>query len=351
MSKDILYPLRRLHGAIYEMKLERKTVKKLQEKISIEDHIILFVLTPTHGNLGDHAIAEAIINLLKELDLNYIEITDKQLRLLKKYRRLKKLNGHPVIVNGGGNIGTLWPTAEDMFRKIILSAPDSKIICMPNTAYFENTEAGNKELKLSHKIYNQHSNLKICAREIISYELLENMECNVALIPDMVLSMNQCKEKVERKGCLLCLRKDIERTRTEAAENTILQQARQLFGDHMLESDMVIDKRILPEQRTTELEKKYDEFRHAELVITDRLHGMIFSAICGTPCIVLNSKSPKVKGCYEWIKHLGYIHFAENAESITEIYSKINKQNYCYDNSHLRDYYGELKKYILDLKN
>ena len=67
---------------------------------------------------------------------------------------------------------------------------------------------------------------------------------------------------------------------------------------------MVVDHRIPLDRRNDELDDKFDEFRHAKQVITDRFHGMIFAAITESPRIVINSTSPKIKGCYEWIKYL-----------------------------------------------
>ena len=43
------------------------------------------------------------------------------------------------------------------------------------------------------------------------------------------------------------------------------------------------------ENREQLLKQKIEEFQSAELVITDRLHGMIFSVITGTPCIAFDN--------------------------------------------------------------
>ncbi len=51
-----------------------------------------------------------------------------------------------------------------------------------------------------------------------------------------------------------------------------------------------IDERFF--DRMEELNSKFAEFLSSGLVITDRLHGMIFAAITGTPCIALDNKSP-----------------------------------------------------------
>jgi len=95
-------------------------------------------------------------------------------------------------------------------------------------------------------------------------------------------------------------------------------------------------------ERIPELEKKYEEFRNAALVVTDRLHGMIFCAITGTPCIVINSKSPKIKGCFEWLKHLEYIKFCDNINDIPSIANTISGQTYAYDNALFTKYFETL---------
>lgn len=38
------------------------------------------------------------------------------------------------------------------------------------------------------------------------------------------------------------------------------------------------------------------------MVITDRLHGMIFCYITNTPCLVFQNNIYKVRETYEWIK-------------------------------------------------
>lgn len=89
------------------------------------------------------------------------------------------------------------------------------------------------------------------------------------------------------------------------------------------EADMCIDHNVLPENRLAELEKQFETFRRAELVITDRLHGMIFAAITGTPCAVFFSMSHKVKGIYDWcLSGVEYIQHVENCADIAAFYEK-----------------------------
>ena len=348
--RDFLYPIRVLHGKLHQYTLERKCLVTVRERIcSVDRNAVLFVMTPTHGNLGDHAIAVAVSQMLKELNVTYAEITADELKLMQKHNKMHIMNGYPILVNGGGNIGTLWMSVERMFRAVIRHCPDSPILCLPNTAFFDETEQGRHEYEQSRRIYRSHGALTICARERISYEVLSRLHDRVKLIPDMALSLNECRPGVQRKGCLLCLRSDREKTRDDHADELILEQTARLFGSNVINSDMNIGKPIPVGCRAAELSKKYDIFRSAELVITDRLHGMIFAAITGTPCIVINSKSPKVQGCYEWVRELGYIRFAEDASDITQEYHRIGKLENAYSNDHLQQYYQELKSCITDL--
>ncbi|MBE6922615.1 MAG: hypothetical protein E7465_05455 [Ruminococcaceae bacterium] len=348
--EDFLYPIRVLHGRLHQYTKECRCLSGIKKRICAADKdTVLFTLTPTHGNLGDHAIAMAVIQMLREMNIAYTEITVDELKLMQKHNKMYIMNGYPIIVNGGGNIGTLWPSVERLFRHLIQNCPESRILCLPNTAYFEESKQGQYEYEQSKRIYRAHKTLTICARERISYELLREIHNRVVLIPDMALSLNECKSRTQRKGCLLCLRSDREKTREPGVDRTILEQAAQIFGRNVFYSDMYIGRSVSPECRQAELTKKFDIFRSAELVITDRLHGMIFAAITGTACVVIDSKSPKVRGCYEWIQGMGYIRFAESPDEIMEMYNQIKGMGYLYSNDHLQPYYQVLKEYVTDI--
>ncbi len=345
--KDFLYPLRRMHGYLNDAKLQYKKKKELKHRFKDKPYTVFLLLTPEHDNLGDHGIAWAEEMFLNENEIQFIEITGRKLCELQKNGMLNLFNGFPILINGGGFLGTLWKESEDLLRNIMQANPKSSIMCLPNTIYYEDSIIGKEEFEKSKKIYNTHKKLYLYARENKSYSIMQRAYKNVKLVPDMVFSLNQCKQNTKRNGCLLCLRSDREKTRTDNQDETIRQQVTELFGDDITITDMIAPYQITPDQREQELEKKFDQFRKAELVITDRLHGMIFAAITGTPCIVIDSKSPKVRGCYEWIKDLDYIRFAENVSRITEEYHKISKCEHTYNNEHLQHYYQELADDII----
>lgn len=185
-------------------------------------------------------------------------------------------------------------------------------------------------------------------REQISYDSMKQLYKNVKLMPDMVLAMNACGRQKQREGCLFCLRNDVERTLSDEAFHILLCKANEIFSktgftNTLLEHDVSVSA------RESELEAKLEEFRGAELIITDRLHGMIFSAITGTKCIVLNGKSPKIQGCYQWISQLGYIVLIDSVEEFEAAYHQMPEYPNQYNVGDMQQMFLELEKDLVSL--
>lgn len=346
MNKFFIIPLQLLKKLFPHAIEKRNKRRKYQKIFKANPGMVFLVMTPTHGNMGDHALAFSEAAFLQKNGISYTEIPFSQLKEWAHGGFLDVMNGFPILINGGGNLGMLWPSAEEMHRELIKKNPKSKIAILPNTIFYEETDWGREDFENSKSIYNKHKQLYLYAREETSYEIMRQAYRNVKLIPDMVLSMPPYEGTEKRQGCLLCLRSDCEKTRTGEQEQIVRNQAAVLFGSAVTDTDMVERNGVSVDAREAHLQAKFSEFAAAELVITDRLHGMIFCAITGTPCIVINSKSPKVRGCYNWIRHLEYIKFANSPEEIVDLYRSIPAGPHKYDNSHLQPYYQELAEDI-----
>lgn len=94
----------------------------------------------------------------------------------------------------------------------------------------------------------------------------------------------------------------------------------------VIHSDTYVDCENKKYEREYLLEEKLNEFASSELVITDRMHGMVFAAITGTPCIALSNYNHKLKGEFEWLEHLGYIKYAKNLEEVLKLIDEIKPQ-------------------------
>lgn len=298
---------------------------------------VYLVGTPDHSNLGDHAIAEATMEFLKNEVGNY-QITEITLDMyIRHFRCIKRfINKKDIILlNGGGSMGVEWFFFEELIRLFIKKLPDNKIIIMPQTVYYGDSRHGKRQFEKSREIYSSHCDLHIFAREKYSYEIMKKayFKNKVYLLPDTVLYLDRSLPRYERNGILLCFRRDVEKNLTDVQGKEIVQYCSK-YTDSISYTDTVTSSRKLyTYQRAKELEKKFTEFKRAQLVITDRLHGMIFCAITGTPCIALNNYNYKVKGVYEWLRNLDYVRFLEDHRDINKNIPELISMRNCYYNN------------------
>lgn len=162
--KDILFPLRRLHGEVHEYFSVAWPYVKYKLR---NPNAVFLVFTPEHGNLGDHAIAYAEAKILNNAGIEYMEITGAQLGYLYRKGWLHVMNGATILVNGGGNMGTLWFIAEEITRDIIRKSPKSNVLVLPNTIFYEDSEWGRKEFDNSKICYNRQKIVLICPRDAL----------------------------------------------------------------------------------------------------------------------------------------------------------------------------------------
>jgi len=282
---------------------------------------LILLGTPAHGNLGDHAIAQAENVFFREhaLDHDVIEILTPLYNIKKKKIKACIKKNDVIIITGGGWLGSLWIHNEIFVRDIIKSYPDNKIIIFPQTIFYEKTPAAEKELSLSKTIFSNHEKLNICVREANSYEVVRKNAMipieRLFLIPDMALYLNKSFPTFKRDGVGFCLRKDREK---EITNDIVANIMTELDNSNIKQQliDTIVPHLIPLKKRDKELEKKYEEFKRVKLIITDRLHGMLFSAITGTACIAFDNLSGKVKGVHSWISNLSYIHFVDDKADI-----------------------------------
>jgi len=279
--------------------------------------IVFIVATPEHGNLGDQAIVYAERCFFEKLKYEIIEIGNNNYLRSRDWIQGKISTNDVLVIDGGGNLGTLWPAEDDKICDIIDRFPENKIIVFPQTCYYDDCNEGKLRLERNQKIYTKSKNLTIMLRDRASYEFaIQNFKtCKFIFAPDIVLSLPGIHLPKLREGVLLCFRKDKEQVFDSQIQDSIklyLNKSGISFSD----TSTVIRKGVNYLNRNLELRKKWNEFAASKLVITDRLHAMIFAAITGTPCLAIDNKSKKVGGTYDWIQDLKYIKYLENDEDV-----------------------------------
>ena len=317
---------------------------------SIRNCDAILLQTPLHGNVGDHAIAEAEIEFLKKMKIPTCDFpwSAGKERLLAKVTPSGKI----ILVTGGGYLGQLWPEEEKRFRETVKAYRRNRIIVFPQTIWFDlSSEEGKKCLEQSREVYGSHPNLTMFVREKYSLQFMQKYmpEVKVGIVPDMVMGMDKRGESGRRSGALICVRNDREGLICKDEYQNLINLIKGQYHD-LRTTDTVISEPIKIDDRDKVLDKKLQEFSNSQIVITDRLHGMIFAAITETPCIVLKSLSHKVYGCYEWVKDLGYIRIADNIEEIPGLLSQLEQIEPHYNYEKMKEYMRPLYKTLKDIK-
>ena len=164
------------------------------------------------------------------------------------------------------------------------------------------------------------------------------------LIPDMVLYLSSIEEQKERNDVLFCIRQDKEKIQYDFEK--IKEQLNKIGKIDY--TDTIIEKRVYTyNNRIKVLNNKINQFAKYKLIVTDRLHGMVFALLAGTPCLVFENKSYKIKGVYGWISNINYIELYDEKDVKSQIEELLKNSNNKYNNTLL------LKKYepLIELIN
>lgn len=352
--RNILF-LRQLHGNLHELYINYK--KKLHEYCFLLFPLTskVFVIgTPEHTNLGDSAIVIAQMAFLEKCGISHECIKEITFTEFKQQNRIvKRCIGRKDLITqlGGGNMGNQWMNEELLHREITEKFPENPMVIFPQTIYYTQTEQGEREKLASKACYNGQKDLVVVAREKSSYETMRTLyfDAQVLLTPDVVLSATMdtfgAKEQT-RSGVMLCMRNDPERSMTDNERSNIELSLRECGYTYRI-TDMHSDVPVTKHNRAECVKRKMNEFSKSELVITDRLHGMVFAALTGTPCIVFSNYNYKVSGTYEWIKYLPYVKYAENIEEMKQyIPQLLNMKNCKYDKTPLLPYFNKLAEVV-----
>lgn len=293
---------------------------------------IWFFLAADYGNLGDVAITQAQLSYLQQRFpmAEVVEIPISQ--TLEFVGAVRKVIGKEDVVTlvGGGNMSDLYPDIEFLRRLVVKNFSRNVIVSFPQSIHFTESMKGRAELNKTQKVYSKHPNLTLLARDKVSYERMKNWfpKNTVKFVPDIVLYMDKRKGYIRDNNVIYCLRNDKEKSHSDISQMASLKQyVAEHFSKVSYTDTQINDTLVRADGGEKYLNKLLEEFSHAGLVITDRLHGMILAYITGTPAIVFDNSTKKISAAYEWIKDCGFIHLAnENTNFENLKFVEENKQ-------------------------
>lgn len=344
--------------------LDEISLTELIKQLPEEPQRLYMFGIPTYNNLGDQAIAYAEKRFFEKNfpEITYIEITEPQTdQAIEELLPLLR-DSDIIAYTGGGNIGSVHMSHEIPRRKVFSTFIDNKTISFPQSVNFEDTPEGQKELKKTQEAYNKNPNLTIVARETQSLEYFKkHFEADVIYTADIVLSLKPNRPDVEREDVLFIMREDAEKVTSDRLVDELSSNLEKV-GDNVEETDTVLPFKAYDDgTRTGEnldvvriserqwlFERKLDQIKSSEVVVTDRLHGMIFSVITQTPCLVFDNSYGKASASYyNWFEDLNYIqHTTEkDPKKLVEMIEELKDCDHSYQQDFSNDF-NELIKLI-----
>ena len=265
----------------------------------------VFIGSPVHSNLGDHLLAVQCLGYIRTLGYReVVEIPEFTLELFA--RRIAIAPEDTIFIAAGGWMGNLYED-ELVIEDILTRWKDNRIIVLPQTVFFSGDSA--RDVARLRRALEGVEDLTLCVREPKSYrfcrEELGLSEDRCLLLPDMaLLAMRgiRPKEHGATNRILFAMRQDAERARdgSFAELRDELTHRGYTIGD----SSSVVPEKIVPiARREAFIRRKIREFARADLVVTDRLHAMIFALLAGTKCIAMDNATHKVLGvASRWLR-------------------------------------------------
>ena len=323
------------------------------------NNAIILLGTPTYNNIGDHLIALASLEFLKEIypKKEIIEIPTQY--FVKNKEQLKNTISKdiPVFILGGGWMGNIWEDDEYRLQDMLKTFKNNKITILPQTVWYDfSMENAEKVLNDAKKTYSLCDNLTIFFRDKLSYDFGKKnfLSSNIKLYlaPDIALYKNiNCKNH-SRQLITICLRKDREMIDKDTIP-TMIKSYCNANNYSVRYIDTVINHSIPIWYRKNVIRKIMNAFSKSSLVITDRLHGMIIASLVKSRCIAFDNKTKKVSGVYKlWLKNNKNIVFIEDnnisEEKLYAIIDKLLKTDFYFDSK--KELLEEFKKMKVEIE-
>lgn len=328
--------------------------KELIEKVQEDTATILkqdkgtlkcwFVCVPSHGNLGDQAMAMANRRWISENYPEYklVELSRESLTvktpcvmdLIKQVTTARDI----FFVQGGYTSGD--KTVNEKANRLLASQmTENRIVFFPQTVFYTTKN----ELEKTAEIYNKHGNILFLARDQVSYktvkEAFRNIE--VELYPDTVSSLIgriKIDYAKKRSGVLFCIREDSEKLYSDDE----IKQAVELIEKHYPVdiADLMVKAREKTKQEYEDyIEDLIVKMSSYRIIVTDRFHGILFGMLSNTRVCAIDSIDFKVREGAIMFNALypGSVHYAKSITDIVDYvednYQKENQVEYddrCY---------------------
>jgi exopolysaccharide biosynthesis predicted pyruvyltransferase EpsI len=302
---------------------------------------------PSYDNVGDSAIWLGEVALLESLGHKIRYVADDLTYHEKALR--SAMPGGTVLLTGGGNLGDLWSSHQDLRLAALQQLPDYPVIQLPQTSHFRTEGAFN----LARQVFTAHPSFHVLCRD--RQTLVEIGELNngrASLCPDAAFGLQLAGPDVDRRGIVRLARTDAEASFSMAGVDSV-DWVSQLPGSpgydatyaHALRaySGLCRRVRLLSERLNGRvrapqwlLSRAFDWLARRRLgtgvamlggasaVVTDRLHAHILCLLLNVPHVVVDSGYGKITSFYDqWTRGIGKAQLAGSKDEAEKLVCRL----------------------------
>lgn len=171
--------------ARYLDELRSDTRRVLRETLGKEPLEIALLDVPIYRNLGDSMIWQGTVNYLESLGHHIVLTGDAWNFNDSDFGRLSR--DAIIVLQGGGNMGDLYPLHEEFRRHVVISQPARRIVIMPQSLHFRDS----LNRRESARVYAGADNLTLLLRDSRSMDAADRHFSNIEhkYCPDLALGL------------------------------------------------------------------------------------------------------------------------------------------------------------------
>lgn len=323
------------------------SAKKVLDALIPEGAKVCLLDYPNNTNVGDSLIWLGEIEYLKyrKARIQYVcDVHNYDREVLSQAADADTI----LLLNGGGNFGTLWPEVQVFRERVIQDFPNNKIIQMPQSIHY----ADQVSQDASAAIIKQHKHFTIVVRDVRSQEIAENaFGSEVLLSPDMAFLIGGLSGYgAPTYDRFILSRTDYEKETSWTAATVIKDSHTTVNIDDWLDASLaerlihriemhsgairkVIDPRnllllklwnVLARRR---LQRGMSLLKQGRVVITDRLHAHILSTLMNKPHVIIDNANKKVSNLFKtWTNAYQGATLVDGLEHVEEAAKQLDSQ-------------------------
>jgi pyruvyl transferase EpsO len=302
-------------GADPHLRRLRAAADRVYDAVLPRTGAVALVDFPDYSNCGDSAIWLGQRAMLRGRGLRVRYGCAPQTYSERVLRCV--MPGGTVLLQGGGNFGSLWPHHHRLRLELLEALRDYRIVQLPQSLHFE---AGDRAtFERTARAVAAHPDFTLLVRDRDSLAIGERLGARTLLCPDSAHYLELSRETAARVDCVVLARTDKESGRGQPA--AVLPPGSVEQGDWLDEPTpwlyrfrvqmlraayrrpRAFQRLFQPVQLAyfdalarQRLLRGTAQLSRGRVLLTDRLHAHILGTLLGIPNVVLDNSYGKVHG-------------------------------------------------------